>query len=152
MRFALAMFLASATMALAQPAPAEQTLSDPALEARAHALMTEIRCVVCEAQSIADSDAELARAMRVFVRERFSAGQDEAGIRAELAALYGEYVLLRPRFAVSTLALWLGPFLLLAGGFAAALTLRRRGAETPELTPEERRALEARLSGLSRSP
>lgn len=85
--------------------------------ARAEAIMQEIRCVVCDGQSIADSDAALAMDMRYFVQVRVARGDDSAAIRAELAERYGDEVLLRPTFEWRTLPLWLAPLiLLLAGG------------------------------------
>ncbi len=105
-------------------------LSDPAEEARARALETEIRCVVCQNEPISQSSADMAADMRALVRERVRAGDSDAEIRAFFAARYGDFVLLRPRIEAGALALWLAPLALLAIG--AGLTwnaLRRRPGE-----------------------
>ena len=95
-------------------------LDDPALEQRARNLSQELRCVVCQNQSIDDSDADLAKDLRVIVREQLLAGQSEAQIKSYLVDRYGEFILFRPKFSVHTLMLWIGPFvvlfLLLGGG------------------------------------
>jgi len=103
-------------------------LKDPALEARARALSQELRCVVCQNQSIDDSNAPLAHDLRVVVRERLSAGDTDAQVLAFVTARYGEFVLLRPPFKPRTLLLWLTPLLLLGG--AAVFLLRARSRAT----------------------
>jgi len=106
---------------------ADRPLSDPALEARARALMREIRCVVCQSQSIDESDAEIAAQLRNVVREQFAAGKSEDEIRDYLTARYGDFVLLKPPFNRSTLVLWLAPFALaLIALVAGVFTLRAR--------------------------
>ena len=126
-----------------------EALDDPVLEARARAMGKELRCLVCQNQSIDDSDADLARDLRRLVRERLMAGENEAEIKAYLVSRYGDFILLKPPFKAKTYALWLGPavILLLAGG-GAALYLRRQ-ARRPEtaapLTADERRRLETLL-------
>jgi len=122
----------------------EELLKDPALEARARAISAELRCLVCQNQSIDDSDAPLARDLRMLVREQLSQGKSDQEIMDFVVARYGEFVLLKPRLTTSTLLLWATPFavLLIAG---AALILRRRRVETaPEspLSEAERKALE----------
>jgi cytochrome c-type biogenesis protein CcmH len=122
----------------------EELLKDPALEARARAISAELRCLVCQNQSIDDSDAPLARDLRTLVREQLSQGKSDQEIMDFVVARYGEFVLLKPRLTTSTLLLWATPFavLLIAG---AALILRRRRVETaPEspLSEAERKALE----------
>jgi cytochrome c-type biogenesis protein CcmH len=105
----------------------DEVLADKALEARARALSTELRCLVCQNQSIDDSNAPLARDLRLIVREKLVAGESEDAILAFLVARYGEFVLLKPRFTMATAVLWLGPFLvLLAGGIGIVLLARRR--------------------------
>lgn len=105
----------------------DEVLADKALEARARALSTELRCLVCQNQSIDDSNAPLARDLRLIVREKLVAGESEDAILAFLVARYGEFVLLKPRFTMATALLWLGPFLvLLAGGIGIVLLSRRR--------------------------
>ena len=121
----LVLFLGFSGAALAvQP---DEVLADKALEARARALSTELRCLVCQNQSIDDSNAPLARDLRMIVREKLAAGESEDAILAFLVARYGEFVLLKPRFTMATALLWLGPFLvLLAGGIGIVLLARRR--------------------------
>jgi cytochrome c-type biogenesis protein CcmH len=123
-----------------------EILKDPALEARARRLSQELRCVVCQNQSIDESNAPLAHDLRVLVRERLKAGDRDDEVLAFVEARYGEFVLLRPRFKPQTLLLWLAPLLLLA---AAALVLvrarsRRNGAqpESAPLSPDEQRRLD----------
>ena len=140
----------AAALALAAAAAAfenDPPLADPALEARAVALARELRCVVCQNQSIVESDAPLARDLRALVRERVGAGESDAAIKAFVAARYGDFVLLRPRFEPKTWALWLGPPL--AALAALVLLLRMRGrrapAEAPPLDAAERARLDAAL-------
>ena len=92
-----------------------EMLKDPALEARARKLSQELRCVVCQNQSIDDSNAPLAHDLRVIVRERLPAGDTDSQVLAFVEARYGEFVLLRPPFKPQTLLLWLTPLLLLGG-------------------------------------
>ena len=113
----------------------DEVLSDPALEAKARALSAEIRCLVCQNQSIDDSDAELAREMRLLVRERLAAGDDEPEIKAYLVSRYGDFVLFRPPVMPSTYLLWFGPFLLmLLGAAAVVFYLRAQGRKKVRLT------------------
>tara|TARA_R110002110_G_scaffold322150_4_gene534520 strand:+ start:5594 stop:6067 length:474 start_codon:yes stop_codon:yes gene_type:complete len=132
----LLLVLMMAFPAFALVAPSER-LDDPALEARARTLSKELRCLVCQNQSIDDSDAELAGDLRRLVRERLVAGDTNEEVLDYIVARYGEFVLMTPRFEPATWGLWLGPlFVLLAGGGLAVLMLRRNRA----------RAVEARLS------
>jgi cytochrome c-type biogenesis protein CcmH len=117
--------------ALAAPSAAwavqpDEVLSDTTLEARARALSKELRCMVCQNQSIDDSDAPLARDLRVLVRERLQAGDSDRQVIDFLVARYGEFVLLRPRFSWHTAVLWLGPAAMLLVGASALLVLARR--------------------------
>lgn len=126
----------------------DERLADPALEARARALSRDLRCVVCQNESIDDSNADLARDIRRLLRERLVAGDSDAQAVAYLVARYGDFVLLRPPVRADTWLLWFGPFALLAlaaGGTALALR-RRRPAAPPPLTAEE----QARLDRLMR--
>jgi cytochrome c-type biogenesis protein CcmH len=135
-------------MAFAEPAAApDQPLPDAAQEARAQALFEDIRCVVCQHESIADSPAGIAADMRRLVRGEVAAGRTDEEIEAGLVRRYGDYVLFRPPFRAGTLLLWLGPFLvvLIAGGVLLA-TLRRRPAEAAPLTAAEEAALAERLA------
>ena len=127
----------------------DEIMSDAAKESRARELSRELRCMVCQNQSIDDSDAPLARDLRLLVRERLAAGDSDNQVLDFLVARYGQFVLLKPRFERQTLLLWLlPPVLLLGGGLALWLQVRRRGQRgtevAPKLTPEE----EARLAAL----
>ncbi len=127
-RFALAFALLVAAPGLANdtmpPAPyADRQLTDPALEARAQALMETLRCLVCQSQSIADSDAPIAGDMRSQVRARIAAGEDPEAIRAWLVQRYGDYVSYAPRFGRLTWPLFAAPLVL---ALAGVLVLRRR--------------------------
>jgi len=110
------------------PAPyANRQLADPAKEAAAKTLMETLRCLVCQGQSIADSDAEMAADMRALVRERIAAGEKPDSIRAWLIARYGDYVTYDPPLSGLTWPLWLAPLALLAiGGWIARSSFRRR--------------------------
>ena len=146
-RLVLAFLLA---LAMALPVHAaltsDELLQDPVLEARARAIGKELRCLVCQNQSIDDSDADLARDLRHLVRERLLAGDSDAEIREFMVERYGEFVLLKPPVTTGTLLLWGGPFVVLAiGGALIVLSLRRRrAASTTALTPDE----ESRLAEL----
>lgn len=136
-------------LALAIPAYAVEPgemLADPALEARAREISSEIRCLVCQNQSIDESNATLAHDLRVLIRDRLTAGDTDEEVIDFLVARYGEFVLLRPRLQAGTLLLWGMPILLLvAGGIATYLGWRRRKrtatAEDRRLKPEEEAAL-----------
>lgn len=132
---ALAAMLAAAAIAKAGAVEPDEMLADPVLEARAQALGAELRCVVCQSESIELSNAPLARDMRLLVRERIRAGDSDAAVKAFLVARYGDYVLMRPPMKQETLFLWAAPMLALVGGGAAAwIVLRgqRRLAPLPE--------------------
>jgi cytochrome c-type biogenesis protein CcmH len=132
----------------------DEIMSDPVKEARARNLSRELRCMVCQNQSIDDSEAPLARDLRLLVRERIAAGDSDAQVIDFLVARYGEFVLLKPRLEPRTLLLWLLPPLALAGGgFALWMHSRRRSrsamadAAAVSLTPDEEARLEALISG-----
>jgi cytochrome c-type biogenesis protein CcmH len=135
---------------LAAPAlavtPAER-LADPTLESRARVLSRELRCVVCQNESIDDSNADLARDIRRLLRERLAAGDTDAQAVAFLVARYGDFVLLRPPVRADTYLLWFGPFAVLAiAGAGILLALRRRRpAAPPPLSPEEQARLDRLL-------
>lgn len=122
----------------------QEVMADPKLEARARTLSQELRCLVCQNQSIDDSNADLARDLRVLVRERLAAGDSDAQVLAFIEARYGEFVLLRPRFNLHTLLLWLTPLLLLAAaGYAISRRRQAPGpAEAAPLSAEEQRRLD----------
>lgn len=123
-------------------------LKDPALEARARTLSAELRCVVCEGQSIDDSDAEIARDIRILVRERLKAGEDETAIGKFLTDRYGSYILLRPPIAPQTLLLWITPALALALGGASIAYAIRHNARRRRTTAPLGQAESARLDAL----
>jgi cytochrome c-type biogenesis protein CcmH len=151
MRFATLLF--AATLALAPSAHAAEALpteQDPVAQARAVKLESELRCLVCQNQTIAESNAELAVDLRRQVREQIAAGRSDSEIIDFMTSRYGDFVLYRPPLKGTTLLLWAGPLLLLAiGGYALARILRerRRTGEAPPLTEEERARAEALLAG-----
>jgi len=131
----------------------DEMLPDPALEARARALSAELRCVVCQNQSIDDSNAPLARDLRILLRERIAAGDTDEEVKRFLVERYGTFVLLKPPFDWSTLLLWLTPLIVLAG--AGAVLFRyatdwartaRAQATASKLSPEEEEKLRALLA------
>ena len=144
--FTLAVMSASSAAFAVQP---DEIMADPVKEARARELSRELRCMVCQNQSIEDSEAPLARDLRLLVRERIAAGDSDAQVIDFLVARYGEFVLLKPRLEPHTLLLWLLPPLVLVGSGLALWMHSRRSrpavAEVPvTLTPDE----EARLAAL----
>jgi len=155
----LPVMLAVLFLPLAAPVPAravetKEMLANPTLEVRARVLSKELRCMVCQNQSIDDSEAPLAHDLRMLVRERLEAGDSDAQVIDFLVARYGEFVLLRPRLSWHTALLWgLPPAVLIVGiGAILAVVRRRRSAppgtqDPPNLTPSE----EARLSDLLQS-
>ena len=131
----------------------DRPLADPALEARAQALHRQLRCLVCQNQSIHESNADLARDLRVVVRDRIAAGDTDGQAVAYVVERYGEWVLLRPPLRTSTLVLWLGPPLLLAAGvFGTAVYFARSRRATPAINPlsAEEKARVADLLGEER--
>lgn len=144
----IALFASSPLWAV-QP---DEMLADPALEARARALSKELRCMVCQNESIDDSEAPLAHDLRVLVRERLQAGDSDQQILNFLVSRYGEFVLLKPRLSWHTAALWgMPPAVLLIGIVTIVVVVRRRGArpvagDSEALSPAE----EARLAEIAR--
>jgi cytochrome c-type biogenesis protein CcmH len=122
----------------------DEMLSDPGLEARARTISEGLRCLVCQNQSIDDSDADLAHELRVIVRERLTAGDTDQQVVDYIVARYGEFVLLRPVVAPHTIALWVAaPLVLIAGGIAIVVAVRRRKpVESTPVSPEEQKALD----------
>ncbi|SFZ85857.1 cytochrome c-type biogenesis protein CcmH [Devosia enhydra] len=147
----LAIILSLAVLSPAHAMLPDEVLPNPALEARARAISAELRCLVCQNQSIDDSDAPLARDLRIIVRERLLAGDTDTQVRDFVVARYGEFVLLRPVLAAHTIVLWIAaPLVLILGMAGVVLAARRRSAVLATttipsaLTPEEEAAL-ARL-------
>ena len=142
----------AAVACMAAASEPNERLANPAQEARARVLFREVRCLVCQNESIDDSQADLAADLRRIVRQEIAQGRSDREIRAFLVARYGEFVLLKPPFSIGNAALWLAPIGVLAigGGMMVALLRRRRDEETVEvdetegLSPEE----EARLAWL----
>jgi len=119
-----------------------ERLPDPAKEAMAREIGRELRCLVCQNQSIEDSDAQLARDLRRLVRERVAAGEDSAAVIRFVHERYGDFVLLRPPLTAATALLWAMPILALGGGLVMIFLRRRRAlAEAAALSPEEARRL-----------
>jgi cytochrome c-type biogenesis protein CcmH len=142
-----------AVLALAGPAlavlPSEQ-LANPKLEARARKIGAELRCLVCQNETIDESEAPLAGDLRVLLRQRLMAGDTDRQAIAYIVARYGHFVLLKPPFEADTLVLWLGPFLVLGLGGLGVAAMARSGARPDMeahavLTPEEEAALTRRL-------
>jgi cytochrome c-type biogenesis protein CcmH len=142
----VAALMAPPLMAPAWAVQPDEILQDPAMEARARDISTELRCLVCQNQSIDDSNAPLARDLRILVRERLEAGDSDAEVLDFIVARYGEFVLLKPRLATNTLILWSTPVVLLVlGGLAIFLASRRRRSDPAALTDEEKRRIDVLL-------
>lgn len=147
-RLLLALLLFIAPIGQAFAVNPDEVLADPALEARARAISAELRCMVCQNQSIDDSNAELAKDLRVLVRERLANGDSDEAVIDYVVSRYGEFVLLKPRFETKTLILWGMPAaLLLVGAITLVLAARRRAGQargTP-LSDEEKEKLKKLL-------
>ncbi|MDE0172182.1 MAG: cytochrome c-type biogenesis protein CcmH [Defluviicoccus sp.] len=151
-RAALLAVLLSVLSAPAASVEPDEILADPALENRARAISKQLRCLVCQNQSIDDSDAPLARDLRIVVRERLTAGASDDEVVRFVAERYGDFVLLSPPFKATTYALWLGPAaIFLVGAAAVAIFLRRRRAAAPgeeaALSAGDRARLDRLLGG-----
>jgi cytochrome c-type biogenesis protein CcmH len=121
-------------------------LHDPAQEARARVLFRQVRCLVCQNESIDDSDAELADDLRRIIRQQIVSGRSNVEIKSFLVKRYGEFVLMRPAFSAANAALWLSPFVVVGLGGLVVVARRRRSGGKPEetsLTPEEEEKLQA---------
>ena len=143
----VALSLSAPALAATNP---DEILKDPALEQRARALAKQLRCLVCQNQSIDDSDADLARDLRRIVREQLVAGRSDQEIVGYLTARYGDFVLLKPPLEPATWGLWFGPALVLvigAAGIVVYIARHRRGQDAPAapLSAEERTRLDALL-------
>jgi cytochrome c-type biogenesis protein CcmH len=144
--FVVMMLLQIAPVLAVQP---DEMLQDPALETRARALSQQLRCMVCQNQSIDDSDAPLAHDLRVLVRERLTHGDSDSQVIDFVVSRYGEFVLLKPRFTWHNALLWvIPPGILIAGAIVLFVSARRRqrsGFPEPALDPDEQRKLAAML-------
>ncbi|MGO8090092.1 cytochrome c-type biogenesis protein CcmH [Rhizobium leguminosarum] len=144
------LLLAVVLVLMAAPAFAvnpDEVLADPALEARARALSAELRCMVCQNQSIDDSNADLAKDLRLLVRERITDGDSDEAVLNYIVSRYGEFVLLKPRVSMKTVLLWGAPVLLVLAGGLSLLVFARKRAGKPtgsKLTADE----QARLTEL----
>ena len=135
----------TALLLLATPLAAQEQRLAPELEDRAKVLFLELRCVVCQNQSIGDSDADVARDLREIVREQITAGKTDSQIKDFLVARYGEFILLQPVFAWHTAALWVAPFVLLLGGGILAWRVsnkRPKAVNVAELSKEDQAELD----------
>lgn len=146
----LAAMLGVATATALAVEPGER-LADPALEARARALSGELRCLVCQNQSIDDSNADLAHDLRVLIRQRLTAGDTDAQVLQFMVRRYGDFILLRPPVKTDTYVLWFGPFAVLGLGALGAAFYLRRARRAPQQAPaplsaDERRKLDALLA------
>ncbi|WP_455872618.1 cytochrome c-type biogenesis protein [Rhizobium yanglingense] len=142
---AIALFLSAAPAFAVNP---DEVLADPALEVRARALSAELRCMVCQNQSIDDSDADLAKDLRLLVRERITDGDTDEEVLNYIVSRYGEFVLLKPRLSTRTMLLWGAPvFLIIVGGISLLVFARRRAGKPTgsPLTAEEQAKLDELL-------
>ena len=147
---ALTLILSAAPAFAVNP---NEMLADPALEARARTLSAELRCMVCQNQSIDDSNADLAKDLRLLVRERITDGDSDDEVLNYIVSRYGEFVLLKPRFSVRTLLLWGAPVLLILAGGASLIVFARKRAGKPtgrKLTAEEQARLDELLDPTQR--
>jgi cytochrome c-type biogenesis protein CcmH len=152
-RWLVVALMATLVAALAPAAPVlavepDEILSDPALEARARHISEGLRCLVCQNQSIDDSNAPLARDLRLLVRERLEKGDSDAQVMQFIEDRYGEFVLLRPPFNLETLLLWLAPLLVLLSAVVVALRVFARRAPAPAAAPALSGAEEDKLRTL----
>jgi cytochrome c-type biogenesis protein CcmH len=139
----LALLLAISFAYAVQP---DEILKDAALEARARAISVGLRCLVCQNQSIDESEASIARDLRLLIRDQIISGKSDTEVVDFVVARYGDYVLLKPRFAPSTFILWLTPFALVLAGIALAIRrMRRKGHENVSLTAAEKAELDSIL-------
>ena len=155
-RLAVALILAWAMLGSARAVTPDEMLKDPGQEARARVLSTGLRCMVCQNQSIDDSDADLAHDIRVLLRERIAAGDSDQAVISFLVARYGDFILLKPPVNAKTILLWAIPFAtLVLGGTAVVIASRRRratAAPTAALSEEEQRRLKFLLAEDQTSP
>ena len=137
MRARLLLAALAGVLSLAAASDPAERLADPAQESQARAIFRDVRCLVCQNESIDDSEADLAHDLRQIVREQVKAGRSEAEVKVFLTQRYGEFVLLTPSFAPGNLALWGGPLLVVIAGAGLLLARLRRRAPDAELTSLE---------------
>ena len=132
----------------------DEVLADPVLESRAREISKGLRCLVCQNQSIDDSDADLAKDLRILVRERLSAGDSNERVIQFVVSRYGDFVLMKPPFKMSTLALWLGPLVIILGGLITVVTFFKRrlvtstqNHQSKPLSEDEKKRLSEILKG-----
>jgi cytochrome c-type biogenesis protein CcmH len=145
-----ALLLAAQSAGLAVAVEPDEMLQDPVLEQRARDISQNLRCLVCQNQSIDDSNADLARNLRIIVRERLVAGDSDEAVLQYVVDRYGDYVLLRPPLKPTTYALWYGPLAILligVAGLAVALKRRRAAPDAPALTATEQARIRELLAG-----
>lgn len=140
MRRAFALIGVALMLMAGAPDPAD-VLPDKAQEARAREMFKQVRCVVCQNESIDDSEAELAHDLRQIIRGQVREGRTNAEIQAYLLDKYGEFILLKPRFNLTNALLWLGPFAVAGIGIAVVLMRRKTAAFEDDLTPDEAKRL-----------
>lgn len=143
-RFLFILMLLATPVLAVQP---DEILKDPVLESRARSISKELRCVVCRNENIDSSNADVARDLRLLVRERLTAGDDDTQVVDFVVARYGEYVLLKPPFSLSNVGLWaIGPLALFLGLVLAVVFIRRRPKEQPDdLSLDEQARLDTLL-------
>jgi cytochrome c-type biogenesis protein CcmH len=150
---AFALVLVLAIGGLAHAVEPSEMLKDPALEARARDVSKHLRCVVCQNETIDESDADIARDMRILLRARILAGDTNEEVMAFMVSRYGDYILLMPRFTPLTFALWFGPFVILVlGGIVVWRRLRTPGQAAAPLTPEEEATVQSLTQSGDRTP
>ncbi len=155
---AIARALGALLLAVCTAVAAQQALplsDDPVLEAQVQRIASDLRCLVCQNETIAASHADLAVDLRNQIREQLKAGRSEQQIRDYMVARYGDFVLYRPPLKATTVLLWVGPALLLIGGFwmlRRVLRTRRDASAPPDLTPEEAARARALLAGEAEKP
>ncbi len=145
-----ALILSAASAGLAAAVEPDEMLEDPVLEQRARDISQNLRCLVCQNQSIDDSNAGLARTLRIIVRERLVAGDSDEAVLQYVVDRYGDYVLLRPPLKPTTYALWYGPlaiFLIGVAGLAVALKRHRAAPDAPALSAKEQARVRELLAG-----
>ena len=136
-RLAAAAAALAGVLCIAAAADPTERLKDPGQEARARAIFRDVRCLVCQNESIDDSEAELAHDLRQIVREQVAAGKSDGEIKRFLTDRYGEFVLLTPRFSAGNLALWGGPFLVVILGAGLLVARLRNRTPDEDLSPDE---------------